>query len=102
MNYFNPDLNKQATELLFSCKKYSPNHPSLFFNDSVVSKLKEQKHLGLQLESNLSSFFNAFLSRDHDNPRRVRSTAWTGQTFTTHTTLDTEQNQLSIKVSPDN
>ena len=26
---FNPDPNKQATEVLFSCKKSSPNHPEL-------------------------------------------------------------------------
>ena len=51
---FNPDFNKQATELLFSCKKNSPNHPSLFFNESVVPKVKEQKHLGLTLDSKLS------------------------------------------------
>ena len=51
---FNPDLSKQATELLFSCKKNSPNHPSLFFNESVVPKVKEQKHLGLTLDSKLS------------------------------------------------
>ena len=51
---FNPDLSKQATELLFSCKKNSPNHPSLFFNKSVVTKVKEQKHLGLTLDSKLS------------------------------------------------
>ena len=50
---FNPDLNKQATELLFSCKKNSPNHPSLFFNESVVQKINEQKHLGLILDSKL-------------------------------------------------
>ena len=46
-----------------------------------------------------------FLSGDDDNPRRVnefRSTAWTGQASTTHTTLNTEQNQLAIKVSADN
>ena len=46
--------------------------------------------------------FYAFLSRDDNNPRRVnsfRSIAWTGQTFTSHTTLHTEQNQLAIKVS---
>ena len=46
---FNPDLNKQARELLFSCKKNSPNHPSLFFNESVVPKVKEQKYLGLNV-----------------------------------------------------
>ena len=51
---FNPDLNKQATELLFSCKKNSPNHPSLFFNKSVVPNVKEQKHLGLTIDSKLS------------------------------------------------
>ena len=51
---FNPDLNKQATELLFSCKKNSPNHPSLFFNESIVPKVNEQKHLGLILDSKLS------------------------------------------------
>ena len=51
---FNSDLNKQATELLFSCKKNSPNHPSIFLNDSIVPKVKEQKHLGLTLDSKLS------------------------------------------------
>ena len=51
---FNPDPNKQATELLFSCKKNSPNHPSLFFNGTVVPKVNEQKHLGLTLGSTLS------------------------------------------------
>ena len=51
---FNSDPNKQATELLFSCKKNSPNHPSLFFNGTVVPKVNEQKHLGLTLDSKLS------------------------------------------------
>ena len=50
---FNPDLNKQATELLFSCKKNGPNHPSLFFNESVVPEVKERNHLGLKLDSKL-------------------------------------------------
>ena len=51
---FNPDPNKQATELLFSCKKNSPNHPSLFFNGTVVPKVNEQKHLGLIPDSKFS------------------------------------------------
>ena len=51
---YNPDLNNQATELLFSCKNNSPNHPSLFINESIVPKVKEQKHLGLKLDSKLS------------------------------------------------
>ena len=51
---FNPDPTKQASEVIFSCKKSSPNHPQLIFNGTVVAKVNEQKHLGLILDSNLS------------------------------------------------
>ena len=51
---FNPDPNKQATELLCSCKGNSPSYPPLYFNDTVVSKINEQKHLGLILDSKLT------------------------------------------------
>lgn len=51
---FNPDPTKQATEVLFSCKKSNPHHPPLIFNGAVVAKVKEQKHLGLVLDSGLS------------------------------------------------
>ena len=51
---FNPDPTKQATEVLFSCKKTSPNHPQLIFNGIAVAKVNDQKHLGLILDSRLS------------------------------------------------
>ena len=51
---FNPDPTKQATEVLFSCKKSRPHHPQLTFNGTVVEKENEQKHLGLILDSSLS------------------------------------------------
>ena len=51
---FNPDPTKQANEVLFSCKKSSPNQPQLIFNEIVVSKVNDQKHLGLILDSRLS------------------------------------------------
>ena len=51
---FNPDHTKQATEILFSCKKVSPIHPQLIFNGTVVKKVNEQKHLGFILDSVLS------------------------------------------------
>ena len=51
---FNPDPSKQAKELLYSCEKNSPNHPSLFFNGTGVPKVNEQKYLGLILDSKLS------------------------------------------------
>ena len=36
---FNPDPSKQATGLLFSCKKSSLNDPPLFFNGTLVTKV---------------------------------------------------------------
>ena len=51
---FNPDPTKQATEMLFSCKKTPTNHPDIIFNNTIVEKVEEQKHLGLVLHSSLS------------------------------------------------
>ena len=51
---FNPDPLKQATEVLFTCKKIPPIHPQIFFNGIAVAKVKEHTHLGLTLLSNLS------------------------------------------------
>ena len=51
---FNPDPSKQATEVLFSCKRSSPYHPQLIFNGTAVQRVDEQKHLGLVLDSSLS------------------------------------------------
>ena len=51
---FNPDPTKQATEVLFSCKKSSPNHPQLISNGTYVEQVNEHKHLGLILDSTLS------------------------------------------------
>ena len=46
---FNPDPTKQATEMLFSCKRSEVHHPPLTFNGNDVLKIDEQKHLGLIL-----------------------------------------------------
>ena len=51
---FNPDPTKQATEVSFSCKNSSPNHPQLIVNGLSVVKVNDQKHLGLILDSRLS------------------------------------------------
>ena len=51
---FNPDVTKQATEIIFSCKKNKPNHPQLTFNNNTVVEVKDQKHLGLTFTPNLS------------------------------------------------
>ena len=51
---FNPDSNKQATEILFSCKRKPVDHPELIFNGSPVTRVNEHKHLGLTLQPSLS------------------------------------------------
>ena len=51
---FNPDINKQAVEVLFSHKIKKSVHPPIFFNDAEVKRVNEHKHLGLILESKLS------------------------------------------------
>ena len=51
---FNPDPTKQATEILFSCKKKEMDHPELSFNGASIARVKEHKHLGPILEPNLS------------------------------------------------
>ena len=51
---FNPDKNKQAVQVIFSCKKYNPIHPSLFFNQSEVVSKDKHTHLGMILDSKLN------------------------------------------------
>ena len=51
---FNPDISKQAVEVIFSNKKDTSVHPPLIFNGIPVKLVKETKHLGMILDSNLS------------------------------------------------
>lgn len=51
---FNPDLNKQASEVVFS-KKRTPNiQPPLLFNNAHVLVVPYQKHRGLTLDGKLA------------------------------------------------
>ena len=65
---FNPDLTKQATEALDSCKKSGPNHLQLIFNGTSVAKVNVQKHLCLILDSRLT--FEKHLN-EKISPRRM-------------------------------
>ena len=51
---FNPDPQKQAVELIFSRRKIVVDHPNISFNNTPVARIKEHKHLGIILDSNLS------------------------------------------------
>jgi len=51
---FNPDIKKQAVEVIFSSKTMKVDHPPLLFNGTIVSIVKEHKHLGMILDRKLS------------------------------------------------
>ena len=51
---FNPDVNKQAIEVIFSVKKKKSEHPKLLFNHIPVSREDYTKHLGVYLDSGLN------------------------------------------------
>ena len=51
---FNPDISKQAIEVIFSHKNNKPDHPLLVFNGIPVAREKSTKHLGLILDERFS------------------------------------------------
>ena len=56
---FNPDPNKQVTEVLYSHKVNSDDHPKLTFNGNQVQRCSSHKHVGLILDNKLD--FNKYL-----------------------------------------
>ena len=51
---FNPDISKQAQEVIFSRKLKKTPHPPLMFNSNLVNKASSQKHLGIIPDKSLS------------------------------------------------
>ena len=51
---FNPDITKQAVEVIFSVKNKNPSHPELIFNGVPVARENCTKHLGVHLDSHLN------------------------------------------------
>ena len=61
---FNPNLTKQAQEVIFSRKTVKPFHPQVFFSEVPVQRSVSQKHLGLHLHQKLDfSKFNKKTSK---------------------------------------
>ena len=53
---FNPDISKQAVEIIFSNKIKPSTHDPLVFNGIPVKLVEETKHLGMILDNKLSFF----------------------------------------------
>ena len=51
---FNPDISKQAHEVIFSHKRSIASHPPLPFNNVPVAQTNSQKHFGMQLGKKLN------------------------------------------------
>ena len=51
---FNPDVTKQAQEVIFSRKSNKTDHPVVFFNEAPVAKASCQKNLGMYLDEKLN------------------------------------------------
>ena len=51
---FNPDVSKQAQEVIFSRKGITTNHATVYFNNDPVIRENFQKQLGLFLDSKLN------------------------------------------------
>ena len=47
---FNPDITKQAQEVIFSRKNTKNDHPIVYFNETPVKHTTCQKHLGMYLD----------------------------------------------------
>ena len=71
---FNPDLNKQAQEVIFSRKLKKVLHLSLCFNNSNVSQVSWQKQLGLTLANRLTfdKHLNIASNKISENLRLLR------------------------------
>ena len=65
----NPHPNKQATEVSFSPKIDSDDHPKLTFNGNQVKQCSSQKHLGLFLDNKLG--FNKHLDEKINNCNKI-------------------------------
>ena len=51
---FNPDPSKEVQKIIFSRRTKKISHPSLRFNNSIVSQSQYQKHFGLFLDPRLA------------------------------------------------
>ena len=55
---FNPEVTKQAQEVIFSCKNQKVTHPTVYFNNSPVTWSSSQKHLGINLDEKLKFIYH--------------------------------------------
>ena len=72
---FNPDLTKQAVQVVFTRKSKQIDHPKIYFNNNEVKTVNDHKHFGLILDSKLSfiSHINEKISKAHKGLGIIKS-----------------------------
>ena len=51
---FNPDISKQAVEIIFSNKTNKPQHPPVTFGGIPVARVESTTHIALTIDQKLS------------------------------------------------
>ena len=51
---FNPEVTKQAQKVVFSCKSQKVTYPTVYFNNSPVTRSSSQTHLDIPLDEKLN------------------------------------------------
>ena len=54
---FNPEVTKQAQKVVFSRKSQKVTHPTVYFNNSPVTRISIQKRLGIHLDETLNFIY---------------------------------------------
>ena len=71
---FNPDVWKQAQEVIFSQKTQKPFHPTVLFNNISVQRSTVQKHLGVYLDEkiNFNTHITEKIAKDSEGIRVIK------------------------------
>ena len=72
---FNPDPLKQATQMIFSCKRNTTHHPPVFFNGIQVATVDEQKQLCRSHSHPPPQFFEAYSRKN----KKCKQAHWHNQ-----------------------
>ena len=83
---FNPDVTKQAIQVIFSQKRDKPIHSPIYFNESEAVIKQEQKHLGMILDSSLN--FQSHVREKTVSARRGIGVIRYMSRYVTHDILD--------------
>ena len=74
---FNPDLTKQAQEVIFLRKNIKTDHPIVYFNEAPIAHTTCQKHLGMHLDEklNFNHHINEKIAKANKGIGRIRKLA---------------------------